>query len=243
MGFSYTFYSNMIRALKENNYTFVNYENYKNENKSVILRHDIDNSISAARELAQIEEREGVNSTFFVLLKTDFYNVASAASLHGIRDIQKMGHEIGLHFDEKAYGSISHEEVIEKIVHECKILGEIIDTSIKSVSMHRPSKDLLEANIQIPGIINSYANVFFSEFKYLSDSRHNWREPVMDIIQSNQYERLHILTHAIWYHEQDEDIKTTLRKFIERAKLERYESVADNIRDFDQIIRREEIAE
>lgn len=241
MEFTYAFYSSVLSALKEQGYSFVNYDNYRDAAKCVILRHDIDNSIDAAKRLAALEEGEGVRSTYFVLLRTDFYNVASQASLSGIREIQGMGHEIGLHFDEKAYGVISHEEIVESILKECRILGEIIGSPVKSVSMHRPSKDLLGADIQIPGIVNSYSKVFFNEFKYLSDSRRNWREPVMDIIQSDQYARLHILTHAIWYHETDMGLRETVKAFIERANGERYRQMEDNIRDLDQIIRKEEI--
>lgn len=29
---------------------------------------------------------------------------------------------------------------------------------------------------------------------------------MLDIIRSGEYDRLHILTHAFWYHEKEEDI-------------------------------------
>ena len=51
-------------------------------------------------------------------------------------------------------------------------------------------------------MINSYGQTFFHDFKYLSDSRRRWREPVEEIIRSGTYDRLHILTHAFWYHKQ-----------------------------------------
>ena len=39
----------------------------------------------------------------------------------------------------------------------------------------------------VPGMINGYGKVYFKEFKYLSDSRRWWREPVEEIIESGQY--------------------------------------------------------
>lgn len=54
----------------------------------MILRHDIDNSLSQALRLAEIEAEEGVKSTWFVLLRTDFYNPASAASQKTLRRIR-----------------------------------------------------------------------------------------------------------------------------------------------------------
>jgi len=108
--------------------------------------------------------------------------------------------------------------------------------------MHRPSKETLEANYTIPGMINSYGKEFFNDFKYLSDSRRIWREPVLDIIDSQAYERLHILTHAFWYKDQEESIDDTIRNFIFHANEDRYFQVADNIRDINSIMSEGELA-
>lgn len=102
--------------------------------------------------------------------------------------------------------------------------------------MHRPSKWILENDIQFEGIINSYSKKFLSDFKYLSDSRMHWREDILGIIESEQYDKLHILTHSFWYSDENETINEKLVKFIDKAKIERYYSLKDNIRDLDEII-------
>ena len=84
MKFTYESYKGMIELLRTNGYEFVGYHDYERDGKCVILRHDIDNSIEKAVALAEIEKALGVRSTYFVLLTTDFYNVASVKSLEGL---------------------------------------------------------------------------------------------------------------------------------------------------------------
>ena len=154
--------------------------------------------------------------------------------MEGLKKIQMLGHEIGLHFDEMAYEGV--DDVVGTIKKESNLLSDILGTTISTVSMHRPSKETLEANYEIPGMINSYGKIFFNDFKYLSDSRRRWREPVLEIIKSGQYDRLHILTHAIWYNEVEEDIHDTIKKFVTSANQERYLQEKENIKDIESIL-------
>lgn len=238
MDFTYTGYRNLISALGNSGYSVANYHNYEDYSHCVILRHDIDTSIADAVRVAEIENELGVSSTYFVLLRTDAYNPASAESGAYIKRIQNLGHEIGLHFDEKAYDAVPFDPQvwIEKIKTETDILSDIIETPVSTVSMHRPSKEMLMADLQLPGIVNSYGNTFFKGFKYLSDSRRHWREPAMDIIKSRQYNRLHILTHAFWYKPEEEDMQATIKNYVQSANGERYRHLADNITDLSSIL-------
>jgi hypothetical protein len=174
--------------------------------KPVIFRHDIDNSLDKALEIARLEYEKNITSTFFVLLSTNFYNVFSKESNEILKEIIKLGHQIGLHFDEKRYEITNAEELEHWVEIESDILGNAIDKEIKVVSMHRPSKWILENDIQFNRIINSYSKKFLSEYKYLSDSRMYWREDVLGIIESEEYDKLHILTHSFWYSYEKETI-------------------------------------
>lgn len=247
MEFTYSAYRGLLHLLRKENYVFSDYHRYAENARCVILRHDIDNSLSQAVRLAEIEAAEGVHSTWFVLLRTDFYNPASAASQRQLRRIRELGHELGLHFDEMAYpqegascttGSSSTEELI---CHEAGILSDICGCPITTVSMHRPSKATLEADLKIPGMVNSYGQTFFHDFKYLSDSRRRWREPVEEIIRGGEYDRLHILTHAFWYHEREQDITESVGAFIRSANAERYEQMMENITDLPSILPKGEL--
>ncbi|MCI9169704.1 MAG: hypothetical protein HFF42_01995 [Lawsonibacter sp.] len=241
MNFTYAAYRDLLSLLRERGYAVRNYHNYMDAPRCVILRHDIDYSLQQAVELAELETEEGVQSTWFVLLRTDFYNVFSKSGTEALQHIRSLGHEIGLHFDEASYvPALRPDEVVQNIIKECGLLSALLETRVSTVSMHRPSKSTLEADFQIPGIVNSYGKTFFHDFKYLSDSRRRWREPVLDIIRSGEFDRLHILTHAFWYHEAEEDISRTVGNFVRSAGLERYRQMAENITDIALILTEED---
>lgn len=142
-----------------------------------------------ALKLAEIEANKGVKSTYFVLLTSDFYNPYSIAVKEKLKSIHSLGHEIGLHYDERSYpdavGDV--DRIIRNITYEGNVLADIIGDTVSTVSMHRPSKCILEADIRIPGYVNSYGNTFFHEFKYVSDSRRRWREPIDEYIRNKSY--------------------------------------------------------
>ena len=184
-----------------------------------------------------------MKSTYFVLVNSDFYNIRSLQSRKSLLRIISLGHEIGLHFDETCYSDTSMEAIRYNIIQESSFLSEIIESKVAVVSMHRPSKSILDANIEIPEIVNSYSNRFFMEFKYLSDSRMRWREPVEEIIASQTFDRLHILTHAFWYSQDNVigNMHDVLLKYINNAMLERYNFLDDNFTDLQSVITIEEL--
>lgn len=242
MDFTYDAYRQLLRLLRDTGYAFESYHTWEDSSRCVILRHDIDTSIEQAIRLAEVEAEQGVHSTWFVLLRTDFYNPASHKSQEKLRAIRAMGHEIGLHFDEVAYGrNLTEEEARKSIIKECRLLSELLDTEVSTISMHRPSKAALEADYRIPGIVNSYGKTFLHAFKYLSDSRRRWREPVGDIIRGGEYDRLHILTHPFWYHQREESLSETVGAFVNGGNMARYAAMRENITDLSSVMRESEV--
>lgn len=236
MNFTYDSFIQLICMLKDKNYKFCNYSNCDESKKTVIFRHDVDLSLEKAVNIAKIEYENNISSTFYVLLSTDFYNVFSKTSNDMLKNIMSLGHDIGLHFDEKRYEINNDEELNNFVRKECDILSMAVGKEVKSVSMHRPSRWILDNDIHFDSVINSYSKKFFTDFKYLSDSRMNWREDVLDIIKNEKYDRLHILTHPFWYEEEYGNIKERVSRFIKDANKERYYNLKDNLRDLDQII-------
>ena len=236
MTFSYDTYKKLIQILKENGYQFSDYHNYSNVLYPCILRHDIDYSLERAVHFAEIEKGLGVKSTYFVLVKSDFYNPFSIKSRYLLKTINDCGHEIGLHFDEVAYGQIDNNSMIAAIQEEKKLLEMVLDKDVTTVSMHRPSKWVLEADLRIPGMVNSYAKEFFHEFKYVSDSRMRWREDVMKYVTEKTYPKLHILTHAFWYGENERSIHDILNSYLASARKDRYEILKTNFTDLQSVI-------
>lgn len=241
MTFTYDAYKSLIALLQGNNYTITDYHNWASHEKCVILRHDIDYDIKKALEFANLENGLGVKSTYFVLVTSDFYNVLSSANANMLNKIAALGHEIGLHFDEVRYPGYTLDGLREKIIDESGLLEKAAGVKVSTVSMHRPSKMILDSDLQISGIVNSYNSTFFKSFKYLSDSRRRWREPVKEIIASNQFKKLHILTHAFWYNDKEADLHDSISLFVNNANRDRYITLSENITDLQSIMDPDEI--
>lgn len=243
MQFTYECYRALLKKLRDHGYQAADYESWRQKGRCVIMRHDIDNDMQKAVEMAGLEQSEGVKSIYFVLLTSNFYNVFSGETYRAIQQIISCGHTIGLHFDEVRYPELAGDldGIRQKIAEEAEILGMAIGHRIGTVSMHRPSKAILEADLQIPGIINSYGKVFFKDFKYLSDSRRRWREPIEEIVESEQYEKLHVLTHAFWYSRQETNLHDSVAQYINAGNRQKYVWLEDNITDLRAIMPPEEI--
>ena len=144
-------------------------------------------SLHKALTFARLENRISIRSTYFVLLSSNFYNVFSKESGDILREISTLGHKIGLHFDEKRYPIENQEDLRRFVDYESGILSDALNIDIDVVSMHRPSKWILENDVHLEGLINSYSKMFLHEFKYLSDSRMRWREDVLEIVTSKRF--------------------------------------------------------
>lgn len=248
MEFTYDSYANLIKLLKEKNYNFADYHNYKQFNKCVILRHDIDYDLEKALPMAELENTLGVKSTYFVLVTSDFYNVMSKSSQAILDSIQSMGHKIGLHFDEKRYevdnNKWDREWIKICINSEAEVLSKLsIGRAITSVSMHRPSKQTLESNLNLDGMANSYSQEFFKCFKYLSDSRMNWREDPKTVINSGEFDRIQLLTHPFWYSDEPRTMKEIIKEFISGDVVieKRYSNFSNNFSMLKDVISKDEI--
>lgn len=236
MKFTYKAYSDLIDLLKEKGYFFSNYFKHKEQQRAVIFRHDVDYSLQKALELATLEYDKGVKSTYFVLISTDFYNLFSKNSYEMLKKLIDLNHEVGLHFDEKRYQINDFSELEFYVNKERRVLEELIDKKVETVSMHRPSKWILENDIKFESILNTYSTTFFKEFKYISDSRMHWREDVLSIINDGIFDKLHILTHPFWYANKEETMREKLFHFITSAKEDRYIILQENFRDLGEVL-------
>lgn len=240
MNFTYESYLGLLDLARENGYRVAGYHDPEGCDRCVILRHDVDMDMGRALQMAELEHQHGIRSTYFVLLTSDLYNLQSGRNRSMARAIQDMGHEIGLHFDERAYPEDmgDPDRVRQRIREEMDILSGILGTEATVFSYHRPSSAVLDADITVPGGVNAYGSGFFRESKYLSDSRRRWREPVEEVIRQGGHPRLHILTHPFWYYSAEKGMGEALSSFVERACAERYDALDDNFTDLGSVIGR-----
>ena len=203
-------YRMLLDKFKEYGFSFNYFDNFKD--KSCILRHDIDVSPKLALEMAKLEHKLGVNSTFFFMVRSPFYNLFSRANDNIVRQIIDMGHCIGLHYDEGYYSkNISLQELVDS---EILMLEKNFDTRINVVSFHQPSKKIIDNSIGIKQI-NTYDKSYFRDIKYVSDSNMIFKDDIIDIITSGVYPKIQVLIHPIWWMACGND---TEEKFISAIK-------------------------
>lgn len=171
-------------------------EEYHKDEKVILLRHDVDQSLEASLKMAEIEKEYGIKATYFIWLTSPFYNIFEKFYADIIHKIISLGHQIGLHFDERRYDLVDVKDLNYYINLECEIIERYFKTKLSAVSMHKPSKNLLESDLKLDKYLNTYNKKYMSKFKYISDSRMEWRDQcVCKAIENSKYDKLHILVH------------------------------------------------
>ncbi len=192
-------YIKMVGAILCRGYQAVSYVEAHPHKKHLILRHDVDFDLDAAVAMAKCESQHGLKATYFILLRTEFYNVASAHASTAISELASLGHDIGLHFDASLYEG-EKDTINDKVKQEASILSSLTGRSIGSMSLHRPHPTLLGQNLNIDPLVNSYAEKYFNEFGYCSDSNGGWHyDYPLDHKTLKSSRGMHLLTHPIWW--------------------------------------------
>jgi hypothetical protein len=199
--FSKTGYCSLLHRLHEIGYDFVFIDEIESEKSPLFLRHDIDLCLERAAEIAKIESKEGVKSTYYILLNTEFYNVHSRRNRQALEDIMAHGHRIGLHFDAVGYPD-GQESFENAVAQECSVLENLIGMPVESISFHRPAPWLQGRQGTIAGRAHAYEPRFFTSLAYFADSQGAWRfgHP-LDDARVLAAKALQLVIHPIWWTE------------------------------------------
>ncbi len=228
-GFTLVGYEALIGELLARGYQVRGYDNVDPKKSDLILRHDLDMSLDAALPIAEIERRLNAKSHFFVLIRTEMYNIFSTRAVQAIRHLQSLGHEIGLHLDASFYGDeASSLEAGARA--ECDVLEQVTGAPIRIISFHRPAKSLLGYAGMLAGRPHAYEPRFFSEIGYCSDSRGDWHHGhPLSHAAVRERRALQLLTHPIWWQSDGADgAVAILNRFVdERVALMRDELAAN----------------
>jgi UDP-N-acetylglucosamine 2-epimerase len=232
-------YKKLIKGLLENGYKFPSFVNYsknlaKNEH-FVLMRHDIDISIEKAVEIAKIEYELGVTSTYFFMIRNDFYNIFSKSGTRLVNEILSLGHHLGIHFDCSSYDdNITEDEINKECSKEVEILKKWFNKDVDAVSFHRPSNLVLEGSpaLTFP-IIHTYTKTLFKHVHYVSDSRGEWKygHPFDQDAFKNK-KPIQILTHPIWWSNEPTSPYNSLLNFIDEKKVDIDNHLAKNCEVF-----------
>jgi hypothetical protein len=144
----------------------------------VILRHDVDLSLDAALAVADVEAEAGAWSTWFLMTRSVFYNLASAEGVQAIARLRGLGHRVAHH---AVWPDVDLDERFEPVV-----------------AWHNPDPEYMRE--PIAGVTNVMTEPWFDPEHYRSDSNQHWRNGCPhEALERGELEWLQLLTHPeIW---------------------------------------------
>ena len=230
MKFSYKNYDKILKKIKEKKKIILFSEYLKNKkiNNFLILRHDIEYFLNEALELARIESKNKIKSTFF-FQTTSKYNIFEEEQFRKVKKIKKYGHDFGIHYD----ADFLHKNKIN-INKSINLMKDKIEThfnvNVKAISCHRPKKFYFDPKIK--NVFNVYNKNFLKKIKYISDSQQVFRNNLDEVL--NNFDKVHFLVHDYTWSKSGENWQ---KNIINNYKKE----VEQNLRYFNKTIKDWEI--
>jgi hypothetical protein len=175
--FSLAHYRELLRAAKTGGYRWAGFDRAP-EDGVVILRHDVDLSLDAALAVAEVEAEEGAWSTWFLMTRSVFYNLASSEGERAIERLRSLGHRVAHH---AVYPHVELDARFDPVV-----------------AWHNPDPEFMTAPID--GVVNVMQAPYFDPEHYRSDSNQRWRRGCPhDDLAAGRFTWLQLLTHPeIW---------------------------------------------
>jgi len=188
-------YKDLISKFLDKGYSTEFFIEMLPEKNALVIRHDVDFNIEYAYELSKIEDKLGVQSTYFFLINSKSYNLLETSNINMVLSIMSRGHQISLHFNPKAYNDVESGFKTEK-----RLFETVFNVKVKFVSVHRPSDYFLKSAESICGIPHSYHPDFFKRIEYFSDSHGKFRygNPLESQAFRNN-NSIQLLVHPIWW--------------------------------------------
>lgn len=195
-------YQYLVKTVKERGYEFILHKDkFILDRKDIIWRHDVEFSPDIALQMAKIENKLGVQATYFFQIHSEFYNVFEKYTTDILQEIRNLGHHIGLHFDSHFYG-ISDEASLNRYIELDKnYLNAVMKLEIDTFSFHNTTPFVLSCKeYQYGGLINVYSDYFKKHYQYRADSTGYWRyENFFEEIKTTDIQHFQFLTHdAMW---------------------------------------------
>jgi len=204
--FDLAHYRELLEAAQAGGYQFTRFEQSP-ERGDVFLRHDIDLSLDAALQMAELEAELGVSTTFLLMTESVFYNLASSEGVAAIEGLRALGHAVGLH---AVYPKVELDARFDSVV-----------------SWHNPDPAYMSE--KVPGAINVYAEPYFSPQTYRSDSNQHWRSGCPhEELRGGGFPWVQILVHPeIWVYP-GATMGQTMTAMLEAEKERRLKQLADD---------------
>jgi len=183
----------------------------------LILRHDVDVSLSAALKMARIEQDLGIRSTYFISFSSRFYNVLEGNNVNILKQISRLDHEIGLHYHPSQYRSYSRN-MNKTLKIQIRLLEHLLGKKVYSIARHGPwDRDPFATS---KGYINAN-HPHLRRDLFIHDSCRAWT-PLQGLLTllNDPPRRVQLLTHPENWQEDKIGREALLERFIESLEKE-----------------------
>jgi hypothetical protein len=209
--FSLDHYRELLRAARDGGYRWAGFDRTPVAG-DLILRHDVDLSLDAAVAMAEVEAEEDAWSTWFLMTRSNFYNLDSAAGVAAIARLRDLG------------GRIAHHAVWPDVDLDARFEP--------AVAWHNPDPAYMRREIE--GAANVMGEAFFDPERYRSDSNQHWRHGCPhEQLAAGAFEWLQLLTHPeIWAYP-GATMGESMRAFLDADRAVRLEYLRHDRIDLD----------
>jgi hypothetical protein len=204
--FDLAHYRELVDSARAGGYRFAFFD-HDPEPGDLFLRHDVDLSLEAAVELAELEADAGARATYFLMPRSVFYNLASADGEDALARLRELGHAVGLH-----------------AVHPNVDLDGRFDPVL---AWHNPDPEFMRE--PVVGAENVMGERFFAPDRYRSDSNQQWRSGCPhDELRAGAFEWLQLLVHPeIWVYP-GATMRETMLSFLDTERERRLVQMAED---------------
>jgi hypothetical protein len=197
-------YATLLDAARS--YRFVHFDHEPQEGE-LFLRHDVDLSLAAAAQMAELEAARGVSATYFLMTRSVFYNLESGEGERLIARLRDLGHRVGLH-----------------AVHPHVDFDDRFDPVL---AWHNPDPEFV--NDPVDGLVNVMSPPWFDRKHYRSDSNQHWRsgDPT-ETLAAREFDWLQLLTHPEIWTFAGQTMRETMESMLAAEREERWTQLADD---------------
>lgn len=184
--FTHNYYKKLLETLVDNGFQFITVSDYFNSNYDdnrpfIMIRHDVDRKPSNSLEMAKIEKKMGVKSTYY------FRTIPQTLKPNIIKKIATFNHEIGYHYECLSETNGDYDDAIKDFEINLNKLNKLYP--IKNIAMHgRPlskwdSRLLWDKyDYKKYGIVSEpYFDLDFKKILYITDAGRSWNNKSINL--------------------------------------------------------------
>jgi hypothetical protein len=197
-------YEELLDAAESGGYRFAFFDG-RPEPATILLRHDVDLSLGSALTMAELEAERGVTATYFLMTRSEFYNLDSASGEAALDRLRGLGHQIGLH---AVWPHADFDERFDPVF-----------------VWHNPDPQYM--HVPVDGLVNVFDPPWGDVYR--SDSNQRWRHGCPhEELRAGAFERLQLLIHPeIWVHS-GETMRATMIAWLDAERERLLEQMADD---------------